>query len=93
MQKPPVVRLSSLNPMTALDRGFADAHAGLADALLILYNFGLRPPDEIIPRAKQAVNRALQLNPNLSDAYSALALIQFLSERDWQAAENLCKGN
>jgi hypothetical protein len=79
--------------MTALDRGFADAHAGLADALLILYNFGLRPPDEIIPRAKQAVNRALQLNPNLSDAYSALALIQFLSERDWQAAENLCKGN
>ena len=71
----------------ALDRQFADAHAGLADALLILYNFGLRPPDEIVPRAKQALNRALQLNPNLSDAYSALALIQFLSERDWQAAE------
>jgi len=47
----------------------------------------LRPPDEIIPRAKQALNRALQLNPNLSDVYSALALIQFLSERDWRAAE------
>ncbi|MCY7348839.1 MAG: tetratricopeptide repeat protein, partial [Pyrinomonadaceae bacterium] len=71
----------------ALDRGFADAYAGLADALLILYNFGLRPPDEIVPRAKQSINRALQLNPNLSDAYSALALIQFLSERDWLAAE------
>lgn len=71
----------------ALDRGFADAYAGLADALLILYNFGLRPPDEIIPKAKQSLNRALQLNPNLSDAYSALALIQFLSELDWLAAE------
>jgi DNA-binding winged helix-turn-helix (wHTH) protein/TolB-like protein len=71
----------------ALDRQFADAYAGLADALLILYNFGLLPPDEIVPRAKQSVNRALQLNPNLSDAYSALALIQFLSERDWTAAE------
>lgn len=71
----------------ALDRGFADAHAGLADALLILYNFGLRPPDEIVPRAKQSLNRALQLNPNLSDAYSSLALIQFLSELDWLAAE------
>lgn len=71
----------------ALDRQFADAHAAHADALLILYNFGLRPPDEIIPRAKQSLNRALQLNPNLSDAYSALALIQFLSERDWLAAE------
>lgn len=70
-----------------LDRQFADAYAGLADALLILYNFGLLPPDEIVPRAKQSVNRALQLNPNLSDAYSALALIQFLAERDWTAAE------
>lgn len=71
----------------ALDRRFADAHAGLADALLLLYNFGLRPPAEIIPKAKQSLNRALQLNPNLSDAYSALALIQFLAERDWQSAE------
>ena len=75
----------------ALDRQFADAYAGLADALLILYNFGLRPPDEIVQRAKQALNRALQLNPNLSDAYSALALIQFLAERDWQAAEQSLK--
>lgn len=71
----------------ALDRQFADAHAGLADALLILYNFGLRPPDEIIPRAKESLNRALHLNPNLSDAHSSLALIQFLSDRDWQSAE------
>ena len=71
----------------ALDRQFAEAHAGLADALLILYNFDLRPPDEIVPRAKQSLDRALQLNPNLSDAYSALALIQFLSERNWPAAE------
>lgn len=71
----------------ALDRQFADAHAGLADALLILYNFGLRPPDEIIPRAKESLNRALHLNPNLSDAHSSLALIQFLSDRDWQLAE------
>ncbi len=45
----------------ALDRGFAAAHTGLADALLILYNFGLRPPDEIIPKAKQSLNRALHL--------------------------------
>lgn len=71
----------------ALDGQFADAHAGLADALLILYNFGLRPPDEIVPRAKQSLSRALQLDPNLSDAYSALALIQFLSEHDQVAAE------
>ncbi len=71
----------------ALDRQFASAHAGLADALLILYNFGLRPPGEIIPRAKQSIERALQLNPNLSDAYSARALIEFLAERNWTAAQ------
>lgn len=71
----------------ALDRNFADAHAGIADASLILYNFGLRPAGEVIPKAAQSVNRALQLNPNLSGAYNSLALIQFLYEKNWLAAE------
>ncbi len=71
----------------ALDPNFADAHAGLADANLILFNFALRPANEVMPKAKQSVNRALQLNPNLASAYNSLALIQFLSEHNWHAAE------
>ncbi|MGQ0543273.1 MAG: winged helix-turn-helix domain-containing protein, partial [Blastocatellia bacterium] len=55
----------------ALDPNFAEAHAGIADANLILFNFGLRPAAETIPTARQAVNRALQLNPELSNAYTS----------------------
>lgn len=71
----------------ALDPNFAEAHAGIADANLILFNFGLRPAAETIPTARQAVNRALQLNAELSNAYTSLALIQFLGDRNWAGAE------
>lgn len=72
---------------TALDPAFADAYAGLADANVILFNFGLRPASETIPKARQAVNKAFQLNPDLSSAYSTLALIQFLIDHSWNDAE------
>jgi len=71
----------------ALDPAFAEGYAGIADANVLLYNFGLRPKNEVVPKATQSVNRALQLNPNLPAAYCSLALIQFLSDHDWKAAE------
>lgn len=70
-----------------LDPTFAESYAGIADANVILYNFGFKPAAETIPVARQAVNRALQLDPDLSNAYTSLALIQFLTDRDWPNAE------
>ena len=70
----------------ALDENFADAYAGIADAYTMLYNFELLRAADAIPQAKQAVTRALQLNPDLSDAHAALALIQFVADRDWPGA-------
>lgn len=40
-----------------------------------------------MPVARQAVDRALQLNPELSNVYTSLALIQFLGDRNWADAE------
>ena len=71
----------------ALDPSFADAYAGIADANLILFNFGLRSANESLPLARQAANRALELNPELSDAHTSIALVQFLADRNWAAAE------
>ncbi len=71
----------------ALDPSFAEAHAGIADANVILFNFGIRPAAETIPQARQSVSRALQLNPDLSNAHASIALIQFLIERNWTDAE------
>jgi TolB-like protein/DNA-binding winged helix-turn-helix (wHTH) protein len=71
----------------ALDPNFADAHAGIADANIIQFNFGIRPTAETIVQARESVNRALQLDPNLSHAYTSLSLIQFLIDRNWIGAE------
>lgn len=71
----------------SLDPKFAEAHAGLADVFLGLYDYGYRPANETIPPALAAVNRSLQLNPDLSESYSTLASIEFLYNHDWQATE------
>lgn len=67
----------------ALDPKFADGYAGLADAHLGFYDYAFRSPQETVPLAKKALNKALQLNPNLSDAHTSLAFIEFIY--DWNA--------
>ncbi|MGH9767355.1 MAG: winged helix-turn-helix domain-containing tetratricopeptide repeat protein, partial [Blastocatellia bacterium] len=71
----------------ALDPNFAEAHAGIADANILQFNFGVRPAAETTRQARESVNRALQLDPDLSPAYMSLALIQFLIDRNWNEAE------
>ena len=71
----------------ALDANFAEPYAGIADANLLLYNFSLRSPNEIIPQVKQNLKRALMLNPNLSQAYLTQAQLEFLYEHNSEKAE------
>jgi tetratricopeptide (TPR) repeat protein len=67
------------------DPEFANAHAALAETLLVLENHGVRPRDEVIPQARQALERALELDPMLPDAYTALGwLLQ--TEFKWDEA-------
>jgi DNA-binding winged helix-turn-helix (wHTH) protein/TolB-like protein/Flp pilus assembly protein TadD len=72
---------------SALDPNFADAYAGIADSNLLLFNFGFVNKEKTIPFAREAVDRALRLDPNLSNAYTSNALIQFLIDRNWPEAE------
>lgn len=71
----------------ALDPNFAEAYAGIGDSNILLYNFGILPRAETIPKAREAVDRALNLNPDLSDAHTSNSLIQFLIDRNWPEAE------
>lgn len=71
----------------SLDPKFAEAHTGLADAYLGLYDYGYMSAADTIPKAQAAVTRALQLNADLSEAYSALASIEFLHNHNWKATE------
>lgn len=71
----------------SLDPKFAEAHAGLADVHLGLYDYGYLPADRSVPFAIASVNKALELSPNLSEALSTLASIEFLYNRNWAATQ------
>lgn len=69
------------------DPQFALAHVGLADCYMILGVFGMRPPAETLPRARDAVLKALQIEPRLAGAYGTLGHIKMQYDRDWAGAE------
>lgn len=71
----------------ALDPKFALAHTGFADCYLVMGIFGMRPPAETLPRARDAVLKALQIEPRLAGAYATLGQIKLQYDRDWDGAE------
>jgi adenylate cyclase len=56
-----------------LDPGYAQAHAGLADALVGLLLWRLVRPDDVMEEARSAAKRALELAPDLAEAHVAHA--------------------
>ena len=60
-----------------LDPQYAEAHAGLADSVLLLHiNHQVIERDEALSVAGAAIGTALLLNPDLADAYASLGLLQ-----------------
>jgi TolB-like protein/DNA-binding SARP family transcriptional activator/Flp pilus assembly protein TadD len=70
-----------------LDPAFALAYAWLANAHAILYGWGYDLRSERLARAKEAAERAVQLQPDLSEAHWALGRVYYFS-RDYSAAMN-----
>jgi serine/threonine-protein kinase len=70
------------------DAGFADAYAAMATAYIALGESGVNPPGESYTHASEAVEKALTLDPELSDAYSTLGYLKTVYEFDWEGAES-----
>jgi DNA-binding winged helix-turn-helix (wHTH) protein/TolB-like protein/Flp pilus assembly protein TadD len=70
-----------------LDPRFAEAYVGIGNAYLGFYDYGLKQARETIPQAKNAINKALELNSDLSEAHDLKAALEFLHDRDWKAAK------
>jgi tetratricopeptide (TPR) repeat protein len=69
------------------DGNYALAYAGMADAVLAIEeNMGRRSPPGSLARAKSAAEKAVQLDPLLSEAQSALASVRGRDD-DWQDAQ------
>lgn len=69
------------------DPKFALAHAGLADSYCLLGFFDLLPPVEAMPIAKKYAMRAIEVDGELAEAYSSLASVLKVYDRDWLFAE------
>jgi len=67
------------------DPSFALANAGLSDAYSMLGYWNYLPPKEAFPEAKRAAARALELDPKLAEAHSALGFVQY--EYEWRFNE------
>jgi len=63
------------------DPNYALAYAGLADAYDRLGGFDALAPKEAFPQAREAAQKALQLDASLAEAHTALATVNFAY--DW----------
>ena len=70
-----------------IDPHYALAYAGLADSYsLMAGNSGL-PPGETFPKARSAALKALEIDDTLAEAHTSLALVRYLFDWQWSAAE------
>ncbi len=71
----------------AKDPNYARAYAGLADSYALMGGYTGHPQTDFMPQARAAALRALQIDDNLPEAHTALALIVQNYDWDWQTAE------
>jgi TolB-like protein/DNA-binding winged helix-turn-helix (wHTH) protein/Tfp pilus assembly protein PilF len=69
------------------DPTYARAYAGLADCYSLLGGYSLGLQTEFMPKARVAALRALEIDPGLAEAHTALALVVQNYDWDWQTAE------
>jgi len=74
-----------------LDRNYSLPYLGLARAYMAMALTSGLPSSQVIPKAKDAALRAVEIDPGNSEGYETLALISFWYEWDWQAAEKYCE--
>src|SRR6266851_637097 len=66
------------------DSAYAQGWAGISDAYNLLYMFGYAPSEQVLPKAKTAALRAVELDSSLSEAHVSLACVMRF---EWTAME------
>lgn len=74
------------NQAIEIDSHYALAYCGMADAYFRLSNVHFAPR-EVLPKAKEAALKAVEIDDNLAEAHSSLALVCVYYDHDWERAE------
>jgi tetratricopeptide (TPR) repeat protein len=75
---------------TLMDPDFAPAYASLSSAYTDLRSVYVAPR-EVMPKAKAAAMKALELNETLPEGHAALGNVMMFYDYDWQGAERELK--
>ncbi len=73
-----------------IDPNYALAYAGLADAYHSL-GYSSAPPKDVVPKAKAALAKALEIDDQLAEAHTVLGLIKYTHDWDRPGAEKAFK--
>jgi len=79
--------VTHMHEAIAMDPSYAEARAGLADALVTLGIYGAAAPIEVMSEAFEAARTALENNPSLAEALVVRGAVQALRDWSWEAAE------
>ncbi len=70
-----------------LEPGMSAAYAGLADALFVIACYGKLDPRDVMPKARAAAERAMELGGSLAEAHVSLGAVRAIYDWDWEGAE------
>jgi len=79
--------LEYLNNAIKEEPGWAPLYLGLVKTWMAIQQNGFEPPSVASPKINENLNKALELDPNLSEAHYLRAMIAHLMEWDWQKSE------
>jgi len=78
--------VSSLQEAVAIDPGYDQAWAALADTYVMIPEYGGGSIEDYIPLAREAVDRALDINPDSARALTASGYMKTNFDYDWVGA-------
>jgi eukaryotic-like serine/threonine-protein kinase len=70
------------------DPNYALAYHGLAYSYTTFAHWGLKRPSEVLPDIKKYIQKALEIDENLGEAYGDLATVKFYFEWKWSEVES-----
>jgi tetratricopeptide (TPR) repeat protein len=72
---------------TAKEPNYARAYASLAECYALIGGYSERSQPDLMPKARTAARRAVELDGNLAEAHTALGLVVQNYDWDWPTAE------
>lgn len=75
------------NEAIKIDSEYALAYTGLASCYLNLWFFNHLPPEESLPKMKEATFRSLEIDDEIAESHVSLARMKFWHEWDFEGAD------